>query len=48
MITTPDSVTLKNYCSMFGITTLEQLVEMNSDWVWESAVSSVEGLEPRQ
>lgn len=46
MITTPDSVTLKNYCSMFGITTLDQLVEMNSDWIWESAVSSAEGVEP--
>ena len=46
MISTPDTISLNDYCSMFGLTTIDHLVEMNSEWVWEAAVDSASDLTP--
>jgi hypothetical protein len=47
MISTPDTISLNEYCSMFGLTTIDDLIEMTSEWVWETAVDSASDLEPQ-
>lgn len=38
MIPVSDTIPLNDYCSLFGLTTMDDLIEINNEWVWESSI----------
>jgi hypothetical protein len=46
MIPVSDTIPLNDYCSLFGLTTMDDLIEINSEWVWECSVDAARDLTP--
>lgn len=46
MIPVSDTIPLNDYCSLFGLTTMDDLIEINSEWVWECSVGAARDLTP--
>lgn len=44
MIPVSDTIPLNDYCSTFGLTTMDDLIEINSEWVWECSVDAARDL----
>ena len=39
MIPVSDTIPLNDYCSLFGLTTMDDLIEINSEWVSECSLT---------
>lgn len=44
-IPAPDTISLDDYCRKFGLTSVEELIEENNEWVWDSASETARNFE---